>query len=81
MKAQLDMKALEVRYNFDMQLKQMDISRVKEREQFIEDRKDNRTKLQATQQSTMIQQRQQELLPTDFETQGNNQTIGDDMPM
>tara|TARA_R100001460_G_scaffold15631_1_gene34356 strand:+ start:1238 stop:3640 length:2403 start_codon:yes stop_codon:yes gene_type:complete len=81
MKAQLDMKALEVRYNFDMQLKQMDVARVKEREQFIEDRKDNRTKLQATQQSTMIQQRQQELLPTDFETQGNNQTIGNDMPM
>ncbi len=81
MKAQLDMKALEVRYNFDMQLKQMDVSRVKEREQFIEDRKDNRTKLQATQQSAMIQQRQQELLPTDFETQGNNQPIGNDMPM
>ena len=81
MKAQLDMKALEVRYNFDMQLKQMDVSRVKEREQFIEDRKDNRTKLQATQQSAMIQQRQQELLPTDFETQGNNQPMGNDMPM
>ncbi len=81
MKAQLDMKALEVRYNFDMQLKQMDVSRVKEREQFIEDRKDNRTKLQATQQSAMIQQRQQELLPTDFETQGNNQPIGNDVPM
>jgi len=82
MKAQLDMKALEIKYQFDMQLKQMDISRVKEREQFIEDRKDNRTKLQATQQSAMIQQRQQELLPTDFETQSNPQSLGaDNMPM
>ena len=82
MKAQLDMKALEIRYQFDMQLKQMDVSRVKEREQFIEDRKDNRTKLQATQQSAMIQQRQQELLPTDFETQSNPQSLGaDNMPM
>jgi len=82
MKAQLDMKALEMRYQFDMQLKQMDVSRVKEREQFIEDRKDNRTKLQATQQSAMIQQRQQELLPTDFETQSNPQSLGaDNMPM
>ena len=82
MKAQLDMKALEIRYQFDMQLKQMDVSRVKEREQFIEDRKDNRTKLQATQQSSMIQQRQQELLPTDFETQSNPQSLGaDNMPM
>ena len=82
MKAQLDMKALEIKYQFDMQLKQMDVSRVKEREQFIEDRKDNRTKLQATQQSSMIQQRQQELLPTDFETQSNPQSLGaDNMPM
>jgi len=82
MKAQLDMKALEVRYQFDMQLKQMDVSIVKEKEQFIEDRKDNRTKLQATQQSSMIQQRQQELLPTDFETQSNPQSLGtDNMPM
>ena len=82
MKAQLDMKALEIRYQFDMQLKQMDVSRVKEKEQFIEDRKDNRTKLQATQQSSMIQQRQQELLPTDFETQSNPQSLGaDNMPM
>ncbi len=82
MKAQLDMKALEIRYQFDMQLKQMDVSRVKEREQFIEDRKDNRTKLQATQQSAMIQQRQQELLPTDFENQSNPQSLGaDNMPM
>ena len=82
MKAQLDMKALEIKYQFDMQLKQMDVSRVKEREQFIEDRKDNRTKLQATQQSAMIQQRQQELLPTDFETQSNPQSLGaDNMPM
>ena len=76
MKAQLDMKALEIKYKFDMQLKQMDVARVKEREQFIEDRKDNRTKLQATQQSSMIQQRQQELLPTDFETQSNPQSLG-----
>ena len=82
MKAQLDMKALEIKYQFDMQLKQMDVSRIKEREQFIEDRKDNRTKLQATQQSAMIQQRQQELLPTDFETQSNPQSLGtDNMPM
>ena len=82
MKAQLDMKALEIKYQFDMQLKQMDVSRVKEREQFIEDRKDNRTKLQATQQSAMIQQRQQELLPTDFETQSNPQSLGtDNMPI
>jgi hypothetical protein len=65
-----------------MELASMKVSREKQKEQFIEDRKDNRTKLQATQQSAMIQQRQDNLLPTDFETQGNNQNIDPtQMPM
>ena len=34
MKAQLDMKA-EIKYQFDMQLKQMDVSRVKERDNLL----------------------------------------------
>ena len=33
----------------------------------IEDRKDKRTKIQASQQSQMITQRQTDWLPTDFE--------------
>ena len=40
-----------------------------------EDRKDERTKLQATQQSELINQRKNDLLPTDFESQGND-TLG-----
>ena len=39
------------------------------KEQEIEDRKDKRTRIQATQQSQMINQRQNDLLPTNFEIQ------------
>ena len=82
MQAQIDQQALQLRYQYDMELASMKVSREKQKEQFIEDRKDNRTKLQATQQSAMIQQRQDNLLPTDFETQGNNQNIDPtQMPM
>ena len=35
-----------------------------------EDRKDQRTKIQATQQSQLIEQRQNESLPKDFESAG-----------
>ena len=34
----------------------------------IEDRKDKRTRISGTQQSQMIDQRKNNLLPTDFET-------------
>jgi len=64
-------------FQYDLQLVQQQNARVSEKEQFIEDRKDKRTKLQATQQSKMIDQRQNDLLPTDFETSGSNeQEIG-----
>ena len=42
----------------------------KQKEKDIEDRKDKRSKMQATQQSKMIDQRKNDLLPTDFETGG-----------
>ncbi len=47
----------------------MDIQVEKNKEQFIEDRKDKRTKIQATQQSEMISQRKNDGLPIDFENQ------------
>jgi hypothetical protein len=81
MQAQIDQQSLQLRYEYDMKLASMKVERDKDKEQFIEDRKDNRTKLQATQQSAMIQQRQDNLLPTDFETQGSEQTMGNEMPM
>lgn len=67
---------MEQKFQYDMQLAQADIQVTSAREKEIEDRKDKRTKLQATQQSQMISQRQNDLLPTDFETQGDNEAGG-----
>ena len=63
-------------FNYQLQLAQAKVGRDKEKEQFIEDRKDKRTKIQATQQSKMIEQRQNDLLPTDFESAGNDNLGG-----
>ena len=63
-------------FNYQLQLAQADASKMREKEQFIEDRKDKRTKIQATQQSKMIEQRQNDLLPTDFESAGNDNLGG-----
>jgi len=56
----------ELQFGFDQQLKQMEIGAMQQKEKSIEDRKDKRTQLQATQQSQMIQQRQEGTMPTDF---------------
>tara|TARA_R100001591_G_scaffold14_4_gene61 strand:+ start:1297 stop:3678 length:2382 start_codon:yes stop_codon:yes gene_type:complete len=66
-KAQIDQNLLNLRYTYDMQLKQMEVQSRVQREQMIEDRKDNRTKLEGTQQSEMIDQRKNDLLPIDFQ--------------
>jgi len=58
---------MQLEFQYNMQLAQAKIGQDKEKEQFIEDRKDKRTKLQATQQSELINQRQNDLLPTNFE--------------
>jgi hypothetical protein len=59
-------------FQYQLQLAQMKNSREAGKEAEIEDRKDKRTKIQATQQSKMIEQRQNDLLPTDFESAGND---------
>ena len=55
-------------FQYDLQLAQADSARMSQKEAEIEDRKDKRTKIQATQQSEMINQRQNDLSPTDFES-------------
>ena len=57
----------ELQFGYDQQLKQMEIGAMQSKEAEIEDRKDKRTQMQATQQSQMIQQRQKDTLPTNFE--------------
>ena len=63
-------------FEYDMKLKKMDIQVNQQKEQNIEDRKDQRTKIQATQQSQMINQRQGGGVPTDFEAPSTEDLTG-----
>ncbi len=59
-------------FQINMRLKQMETDILKSRENNKEDRKDERTKIQATQQSKMIDQRKNDLPPQKFESSGND---------
>ena len=63
-------------FQYQLQLAQMEAQRKQQKEAEIEDRKDKRTKIQASQQSQMISQRQNDTLPTDFESAGNDNLGG-----
>ena len=65
-----ELMALEFQYN--MQLKGVEVDGMKNREKQKEDRKDERTKIQATQQSEMIDQRNSGKPPKNFESAGND---------
>jgi len=65
-----ELMGLEFQYN--MQLKSMESSVKKQGEKEKEDRKDERTKIQATQQSEMIDQRNSGKPPKNFESAGND---------
>ena len=67
---QKELMALEFQYN--MQLKGVEVDGMKDREKQKEDRKDERTKIQATQQSEMIDQRNSGKPPKNFESAGND---------
>ena len=62
--------ALEFQYN--MQLKGVEVEGQKAKEAQKEDRKDERTKMQATQQSELIDQRKNDSAPKNFESSGND---------
>lgn len=68
--AKKELMALEFQYN--MQLKGIEVEGQKAKEQQKEDRKDERTKLQATQQSELIDQRKNDSPPKNFESSGND---------
>ena len=59
-------------FQYDLQLAQIKVGAEGTKEKEIEDRKDKRVKLQATQQSELINQRQNNSGPIDFEGQNNN---------
>ena len=83
MKAQLDSQKMiqevqhkkelmQLEFQMNMQLKGAEVEGMKEREKEKEDRKDERTKIQATQQSEMIEQRNSGKPPKNFESSSND---------
>ena len=63
---------MELEFNFNMQLKGIEVDGMKEKERQKEDRKDERTKIQASQQSELIDQRKTGKPPKNFESAGND---------
>ena len=63
---------MQLEFQLNMQLKQMEVEAQKGKENNKEDRKDKRTKIQASQQSELIDQRAKEKPPKNFESSGND---------
>ena len=59
-------------FQMNMQLKNAETGNLQQREKEKEDRKDERTKIQASQQSEMIEQRKTGKPPKNFESAGND---------
>ena len=63
---------MQLEFQMNMQLKNMEVEAQKGKEKEKEDRKDERTRIQATQQSELIDQRKSEKPPKNFESAGND---------
>ena len=70
--AEVKKKLMEYEFQLNMQMRSMDQAQSDRKEMFKEDRKDQRTKMQATQQSELIDQRANNKSPKNFESSGND---------
>ena len=70
--ALLKKELMSLEFEFNMQLKGMEVEGAKSKEAYKEDRKDDRTKIQATQASELIEQRKKDSGPKNFESSGND---------
>jgi len=68
--AKKELMGLEFQYN--MQLKGLEVNKNQAKEKEMEDRKDQRTRIQGTQQSEMIEQRKNDSPAKNFESAGND---------
>jgi hypothetical protein len=68
---------MQFEFELNMKLKETEAEIYKNKESFKEDRKDERTKIQASQQSQLIDQRQNGGQPQSFESAGNDIISGD----
>ena len=69
---ELKKQLMKLEFDFNMQLKQAEVTNAQDKDKGKEDRKDERTKIQATQQSEMIDQRNNGKPPKNFESSGND---------
>ena len=70
--AMLKKELMNHEFKLNMQIEQMKAETAKQSENNKEDRKDERTKIQATQQSELIDQRKSNKPPKNFESSGND---------
>ena len=63
---------MQIEFDYNMQLRMGEGQKKDQGEKEKEDRKDNRTKIQATQQSELIDQRNNNKPPKNFESSGND---------
>ena len=77
--ANIKKELMELEFSYNMQLKGMEVDGQKSKETEKEDRKDKRTKIQASQQSELIDQRNNNKPPKNFESSGNDILGGIDM--
>ena len=75
--ASLKKELMQLEFSMNMQLKGIEVQGKKSEIAEKEDRKDDRTKIQATQQSELINQRKNDLPPKNFESSGNDILSGD----
>ena len=74
--AEIKKQIMELQFQYDMRLKQLEMQVHQGREKEKEDRKDRRTKIQATQQSEMIEQRKGNAGPKNFEAPPQEAMVG-----
>ena len=77
--AQIKKELMATEFQYNLQLAQMKAQATKQKETEIEDRKDKRIEKEGTQQSQLIEQRQTQGLPRDFESAGNDNLGGFDL--
>jgi len=75
--AQLKKDLMGLEFQMNMRLKGIEVDKNKQAIKEKEDRKDERTKIQASQQSELINQRKNNLPPKSFESAGNDVLGGD----
>ena len=68
--AAIKKELMQFEFDLNMQLKEVETNGINDKEKYKEDRKDERTKIQASQQSELIDQRKSGKAPKNFESAG-----------